>query len=121
MKTRYIAWFLVLLLLLVSFLCACAPKELQGSFEGKYDIRNGTLSSSVHRIAFYGDGRGTITIDSKEYSEDFTYSVSDGVISVSFEGQDDIQIQYLYDSEEEKLTLYTKDGKESCAISPVKE
>ena len=76
---------------------------------------------SVHRIAFYGDGRGTITIDSKEYSEDFTYSVSDGVISVSFEGQDDIQIQYLYDSEEEKLTLYTKDGKESCALSPVKE
>ncbi len=121
MKHRRNLLLLAFLLLLTCLLCACAPKELQGSFEGKYDLTNGSLSDSAYRISFYGDGRGTVYLSATAYTESFTYSASDGMIAVSFEGQDTLHIKYLFDSEENKLTLYTTDGQDSCTLSPVKE
>lgn len=119
---RKITFCIAFLLLLVTFsFTACAPKELQGSFEGKYDLTSGSLTSDSYRISFYGDGRGEVYLDAKEYTERFTYSASDGVIAVSFEGQETLHIKYIFDNENNKLTLYTADGQQSCTLSPVKE
>ena len=121
MKNRRITLCLLSVVLLSLLLCACAPKELQGSFDGKYDLRHGTLSNESYRISFYGDGRGTVSQVSKEYTESFTYSANDSEITLSFDGQDDLRIKYTFDSEESVLTLYTADSADSCDLSSVKE
>ena len=111
---------LVAMCCLLPLLNGCAPLELQGSFEGKFSICDGTISQENYRITFFGDGRGRTVSTLTDTDECFTYSVSGDTIAVTC-GKEHFQLRYSYDSENEKLMLYTKSGEDSSILSSIKE
>ncbi len=116
----YTSWSLRLIILALlalffaSTFTACASYELQGSFNGEFELAD--KSKEEHTFIFYNDGRGEHTDHQTGITSSFYYTTNNDLLTLhNTDNPDAPQIVYTYSFNEDgdKLILKDKENNKS--------
>ena len=111
MNKAYRSIAVLLALLLLCTLCACAPSKFQGSFKASFSLTECQESDNHYQYDFYADGQATEKNTANGTAVSFTYTASGESLTVSTE---DKSFTYEYDFDgTDSLTLTYQEGGQS--------
>ncbi len=114
-KVRAMSIFLLFAMIFI--FASCAPLELQGSFEGKFSLLDGSETEYNYRYTFYGDGQATATNTKTNETIRFIYTAMNGTLTVSLDNRS-CSYSYDYNEKDKELNIICEsaEGKREVAL-----